>query len=579
MLTVTNFSFSFPNKDLYHEVNFTLEQGQCCAFIGASGTGKTTLAEMIVDPERRLFDGKIEQDRDYKIGYITQFLQASADDQTTVFDYIAAEFVALQAQIEQVCEQMGDTDDLDALLEQYQTLLDAFQAIDGDHYEHNIKRLLNLSNLLPLQDVAVSKISGGEFKLTQVIKQMLVNPHFLIMDEPDAFLDFENLNALKDLVNAHKGTMLIITHSRFLLNHCFNKILHLENMEIQEFDGRFIDYQCALLEQKVEAQELSFADDEEIKRNEILIDRLRETATETDDERNGRALNARVKINERLIQRRIKAPFVQINEPKIVLSTTQVVDDEWAVAVENLALGFGSMLFENADFSIKPTEKVAIIGANGTGKTTLLREIFKAEADEIRIHPDASIAYLSQQQGEMLKEENSVYDEFFDAGFESYESIETHLKQYGFGKEKMEQPISAFSGGEKNLLQLAKISAGDANLLLLDEPTSHLDTYAQIGLEKAINGYNGAILMVSHDFYFIANCMDYILMIENQTVRKMSCRKFRKIIYANHFDKNYLLLDQSKKQLETQIEHALAKHDFERAKGLVEQLKTLVEQM
>ena len=116
----------------------------------------------------------------------------------------------------------------------------------------------------------VSELSGGEFKLIQVIKEMLNSPDLMIMDEPDVFLDFENLNSLKNLINSHKGTMLIITHNRYLLNHCFNKIIHLENMELQEFDGRYIDYNFSLLQTKIELQELAIADDEEIERNENI---------------------------------------------------------------------------------------------------------------------------------------------------------------------------------------------------------------------------------------------------------------------------------------------------------------------
>jgi ATP-binding cassette subfamily F protein 3 len=140
----------------------------------------------------------------------------------------------------------------------------------------------------------------------------------------------------------------------------------------------------------------------------------------------------------------------------------------------------------------------------------------------------------------------------------------------------LNQKIESLSGGEKNILQLAKISATKANMLLLDEPTSHLDTYSQIALEEAIKNYNGAILMVSHDFYTIANCVDYVLIIEDKTIRKMSIRKFRKMIYSNHFDKDYLEIEQKKKEVETKIEIALKNTDFAQAKILSEKLEELI---
>ena len=143
----------------------------------------------------------------------------------------------------------------------------------------------------------------------------------------------------------------------------------------------------------------------------------------------------------------------------------------------------------------------------------------------------------------------------------------------------MTQRISNLSGGEKNLLQLAKIATSDANFLLLDEPTSHLDTYSQMALEKAMDAFNGGILMISHDFYAIANCMDYVLMVESKTIRRMSIRKFRKMIYANHFDKDYLELEQKKKMVETKIEQALKANNFELAGRLSEQLEPLIKQL
>ena len=193
-------------------------------------------------------------------------------------------------------------------------------AIGGEDFESNINKKLNLANLIKHKDLRVSELSGGEFKLIQVIKEMLKSPNLMIMDEPDVFLDFENLNSLKNLINSHKGIMLIITHNRYLLNHCFNKIIHLENMELQEFNGRYVDYNFSLLQSKIELQELAIADDEEIARNEILIDKLRFIATYNSEASRGKTLKARVKYQERLEARKIKAPFVYIKQPDISLA-------------------------------------------------------------------------------------------------------------------------------------------------------------------------------------------------------------------------------------------------------------------
>ncbi|ABR47737.1 ABC transporter related [Alkaliphilus metalliredigens QYMF] len=579
MIKVDNLSYSFPQKDLYNQISFTLDDGQHCAFIGSSGSGKSTLVDIIMDSERYMFDGILEIDPNCRIGYVSQFSQLDKTNKTTVFEYIAEEFIKLQHEIASICTEMETSSNIDTLLEKYQQALDVFDAIGGADFESNINKKLHLANLNKQENQMVSELSGGEFKLIQVIKEMLKSPDLIIMDEPDVFLDFENLNALKNLINSYKGTLLIITHNRYLLNHCFNKIIHLENKELQEFDGRYIDYNLSLLQSKIETQELAIADTDEIMRNNILIDKLRFIATNNSEASRGKTLKARVKVQERLETRRIKAPFVDIKQPVIHLVSDHEIEETVALKVTDYSVAFDDILLENINFEIKSTDKVVLIGSNGTGKTTLLREIFKNDHPSIEINKDIDVAYLSQLQNELLNESHTILEEFFDAGFKTYEEIKSYISNYGFGKEVINQKIGSLSGGEKNTLQLAKFSVGKANMLLLDEPTSHLDTYSQIALEKAIKNYKGAILMVSHDFYFIVNCMDFVLLIEDKAIRKISMPKFRKMIYANHFDRDYLEIEQKKKSLETNIELALQDTNFELAKVLSEELEKLIKSL
>ncbi|MBU3145357.1 ABC-F family ATP-binding cassette domain-containing protein [Clostridium sp. CF012] len=576
MIKVDNLSYSFPQKELYNNISFTLEAGEHCAFIGTNGSGKSTLIDIIMDPEKYMFDGKLTMDPNCSIGYVSQFSQQVETKETTVFEYIGEKFIKLQNEITSICSEMETSSDIESLLEKYQQALDAFDAINGDDFENKINKNLNLANLIKYKDLMISELSGGEFKLIQVIKEMLNSPDLMIMDEPDVFLDFENLNALKDLINSRIGTMLVITHNRYILNHCFNKIIHLENMELQEFDGRYIDYNFSLLQTKIELQELAIDDNEELERNEKLIKKLRFEATEYDQSSKGKSLNARVKIQERLEKRRIKTPFVDIIEPNISLVVDNEMVETIALKVNDYSVSFDDMLLENVSFEIKSTDKVALIGPNGAGKTTLLQEIFKNNHGAIEINQQVEVAYLSQLQGKTLNESNTILEELFEAGFKTYEEIRLYISNYGFEEEIINQKIGSLSGGEKNILQLAKVSASQANMLLLDEPTSHLDTYSQMALEKAIENYKGAILMISHDFYSIVNCMDFVLIIEDKTIRKMSMRKFRKMIYASHFDKDYLEIEQKKKLVETKIALALKDTDFTLAKVLSQELEELI---
>lgn len=605
MIKAEKLSYSFPQKDLYNKISFTLEDDVHCAFIGTNGTGKSTLVDMILHPDNYLYDGRLIVDVPGRIGYVSQFYSLDEEKEVTVFDYLSEEFVRLQNEINEICDAMATADELDELMERYQNVMDQFQAIDGDFYESNIRKQLKIANLKDYEDHLLTSLSGGEFKLIQVIREMMISPKFIIMDEPDVFLDFEHLNALKNLINSHKGTLLVITHNRYLLNHCFNKILHLENAELQEFDGTYIDYNFALLEMKIEQQELAAADMEEIERNRKIVERLRNEATKVDSATKGRSLKARVSLLERLEARKTKSPFVDIKQPQIELHTSAKSSDDVQgdisgqtdtdvtireerteqnhekviLEVENYSVTFDRQIMEDVTFSLEAGEKVAIVGPNGTGKTTILRDIYKNSNPAIRLDPDTKIAYLSQMHSEVFDEKETVLKNFEDLGFETEAQIVAYLKTYGFEEELAYNKVENLSGGEKNLLQLAKISRTNADLLLLDEPTSHLDTYSQLALEQAIEKYEGAVLMVSHDFYTVANCMDYVLFVEDKKLRKMNIRKFRKMIYADHFDKNYLELEQKKKEVENRIAFALQVGKFEDAKKYCEDLEQIINQM
>lgn len=585
MIKVENLSFGFPNVELYRNISFTLEYGQHCAFIGSNGTGKTTLIEMMLNPDKFMYDGKITRDEDWTIGYVNQFDKVDKDRDMTVYEFLSEDFVRNQRETEELCQRMADTEELEPLLERYQELMDQYQAMDGDHYESNIRKQLKLAGLSHLENLGISALSGGEYKLLQVIKEMLHQPQLLIMDEPDVFLDFENLNGLVGVINAYKGTLLVVTHNRYLLHHCFDKILHLEDTDVQEFNGNYISYNFALLLRKIELQEQAVKEEQEIERNRAMVERLRDDATEVDSAVRGRFLHAKVSQLARLEARRIKAPFVDIRQPTVHLPEVEGPGDvspedrKVVLHVDQYAVSFDDLLLENVSFDLREGDKVAIVGPNGTGKTTLLRDIFKNNHPAITLGEGVEVGFLSQLHGEMLNESNTVLEEFFELGFEDRDAIVVHLNRYCFNPDHLDSRIAVLSGGEKNLLQLAKIDVTKANFLLLDEPTSHLDTYAQVALEQAVADYKGTVLMVSHDFYNIVNCADYVLYVEDKSIRRMRIRTFRKKIYADHFSKDYLELELKKKDLEMQIAGHLKRSDFESAKALTEKLEEVIQAM
>lgn len=546
MIKISKLSYSVPTKDLFNKVSFEIEDDAHYALIGTNGAGKSTLFNLILNKEDFLYDGKVECCDEFvksRIGYVSQFSQKDKRTDQTVFEYISEEFVALDQKIAELCEKMATETDLDQIFEEYQIALDEKEAIDGDHYDVNIKKQLKLANLEKLENQKLDNLSGGEFKLIQVIKELLLSPKIIFMDEPDVFLDFAHISALVELINHHKGTIMVITHNRYLLNHCFNRILHLENGDIQEFEGSYIEYRLEILATKVDLQEAAIKDEEEIARQQGIVTKLRNKATAFDNASFGRSVHARQTMLDRLENRKTKMPFLELREPEIFFAMAEPVEEENILSLKDYEAAFDEQLLKGINFDIKPTDKLAIVGKNGTGKTTLLTDIWNQKKDSIMISEQAKMAMFSQV-----------------------------IDSNQFEKEKL-------SGGEKDLRQLEVIGTQNTNLLLLDEPTGHLDIYAQISLEKAIKSYEGCVIMVSHDFYTIANCVDYVLWVEDQQIRKMSIRRFRQMIYEKHFNKDYLLLEDKKKELELRIEQFLQKKEYEKAKDLLGQLEENIKLM
>jgi ATP-binding cassette subfamily F protein 3 len=407
------------------------------------------------------------------------------------------------------------------------------------------------------------------------MKEMLLSPNLLVLDEPDGFLDFGSLNRLCQLINDYNGTLLVITHNRYLLNHCFNKILHLENGDIQEYDGNYTEYRCSQLKEKLQLKLQSTSEQEEIERTEKMVGILRKRATILVNPVIGSAVNAKQTQLDRLRARQIKAPFIELREPKIELPAVEVETEHTVLSITDYKVSFDESLLEHINFELRAGEKAAVVGANGTGKTILMRDILKNSHPSIHIDENTSYACLSQLQGENIDETKTVYEVMENLGFETRESIREHLGKYCLEGDTLKQKAGQLSGGEKNLLQIAMIANTNAELLILDEPTSHLDIYAQMAVEKAISEYKGAVLMVSHDFYLVANCADYVLLVEDNTIRRMRTRSFRKMVYDKYFDQKYLEIDKKKQELEADITLAFQKNELITAEKLCSQLEAL----
>ncbi|MDD6160371.1 MAG: ATP-binding cassette domain-containing protein [Oscillospiraceae bacterium] len=515
VIKVEDLSFGFAQKDLYDHICFEIEKGDHAVLIGSNGTGKSTLIDMLLHPENYLYDGKIEREEMGEVGLITQFVRNEGAC-VTAYDYLAEPIVALLAEADALCGEMAEAEDMEEVCRRYQTCLDRIDAVDGYNYDSNIRRMLENAGLSGIADLSTAVISGGEYKMLSIIRSMLRKPQLLIMDEPDVFLDFENLVGLTRLINSYEGTVLAITHNRLLLNRCFDKVLHLENMELQEFPGSYAQYTRAMLETKIAMHEQSVKDAEWIEIQEKLVERLRDNATDVADPRLGRQLKARVSYLERLQARKTRNPFIEdvtheLRFPEIEEERT--IPD---IGFEDYSLAFDQPLISNASFRIGGGEKVALVGANGTGKSSMLNDLYG------RLEKDSAFG------GEI-----AIFKQIYD------------------------DDAQTLSGGERNIAQLKKIMQSNASVLFLDEPTSHLDTVAQRELEDALEAYRGTVLMVSHDFFTIMNCADRVLMLENGAIREMSGRAYRKSVYKQFFGSDIFAAERKRKEDEHRINDLL----------------------
>ena len=575
MIQVKKLSFDFPAKVLYKEVSFSLEMGQHCAFIGSNGSGKSTLVDMIINPDKYMYDGKIIKDESCRIGYASQFAVRDKEQEQTVFEYLSEKFVKNQNATVAICEEMAVAENVEPLFEKYQALLDEFVSMDGDNYISNIQKQLYLAGMRELEETKLSELSGGEYKLLQIMKEMLLSQNLLVLDEPDVFLDFGNLNRLCKLINGYKGTLLAITHNRYLLNHCFNKILHLEDGDIQEYDGSYSEYRCSQLKEKLKLKQQSIEEQEEIYRTEKMVDALRIRATIVANPTLGNAVNAKQTQLDRLLARQIKEPFIELREPLIEFKPVEAKDDYTVLSITDYSVSFDDVLLENISFELKSGEKVAIVGPNGTGKTTLIKDILKNNHPSIKIDENINYACLSQLTDENIDETKTVFEVMENLGFETKESISRYLEKFCLEGDALKQKVGQLSGGEKNLLKIAMIANTNAELLILDEPTSHLDIYVQMAVEKAISEYKGAVLMISHDFYLIANCADHVLLVEDKTLKRMRTRTFRKMVYDKYFNKEYLEVDKKKQELEAKITLAFKMDELVKVEKLCNQLEEI----
>ena len=504
-------SFGYCGESLLENIQFSLNEGDRVGLIGGNGEGKTTLLRLVLgelEPEK----GKIFRKNHCKIGYLAQ--NGGYDSQNTVFEEMKEIFsedekaIASLREIEQKISLLkeGDVEYL-SLSHKYETLNKFILARDSYNTTVKIRTVLNGMGFEGVYEQKISTMSGGEKTRLKLARLLLEEPDLLILDEPTNHLDVKTLFWLEEYLSSYKGAILVVSHDRYFLDRTVNQIYELEQKKLSVFSGNYSKYKILKAEKIANVLKEYEKQVEEIARMEDYVARNSARAS------TAKSAQSRVKKLEKM--ERIEKPPLPPTPPHFSFPFT-VRPYERILEVENLRLSAGEkLLLSDASFSILRGEKCAVIGDNGTGKSTLIREIILDKNPQIRRGRYVKTAYYDQENAN-LDGENTVLEELWSRHpLWEQTRVRNVLAQAKLEAEDIDKKVRMLSGGERAKLALAVFESEEGNFLLLDEPTNHLDLQARESLEEALQSFEGTILFVSHDRYFISAIADKVIELEN----------------------------------------------------------------
>ncbi len=497
------------------KITFSINEGEKIGFIGANGAGKSTLFKILTS-QLDYDNGELFIDKNKKIGYLSQNLALNSN--STIYEETLLVFdnlLALEKSLKDLETKMNEPYDAskedyhNRIIKEYTLTSELYNNRGGYTYKAEISRILKgLGFMEEDYNKPISILSGGQKTRVALCKLLLKNPDILLLDEPTNHLDLDAIEWLEDYLKSYKGTMFIISHDRFFLDAITNKTFELLNGHVDCYNGNytnFIDLKKKSYEVQLKAFNLQQA---EIKRQEEIITKYKSF----NREKSVRAAESRQKSLDKM--ERIDSPDKDPRATKIKFET-EIKSGNDVLHAENLSKRFGdNLLFENLNLDIKRSEKIALIGENGRGKTTLFRIIMDKIPSDTGIKilgKNIFVGYYDQEQSN-LNPEKTIIDEVWDE-FPKLTTTElrTALAAFLFIGEDVFKKISTLSGGERCRINLLKIMLSKSNFLLLDEPTNHLDIMSREALEDSILGYDGTVIVISHDRYFLNKVITKIL--------------------------------------------------------------------
>ncbi|WP_142339013.1 MULTISPECIES: ribosomal protection-like ABC-F family protein [Bacillus cereus group] len=505
--SVNNVTKSFGGNTIFENISLEIKNGERVGLVGRNGSGKTTIFGLLTGMES-LDAGAIHMKKGTRIGHVAQI--PKFDEAMTVYDVLSSAFKVekeLEKEMHALEKNMAveqEQSALEKLMERYGVIQEKFAFLGGYEIEANIMKVANGLQVTDLFSRVFTELSGGEQTKVSLAYMLLQKPDLLLLDEPTNHLDLFAVEWLEQFLKEYTGTVMVISHDRYFLDEVVTKIFDLEDGEIHVYHtnySQFVEEKEERLLQEFQAYQ---EQQKKIKKMKEAIKRLREWANQANPPNEG--LHKRARNMERALERieKLKRPILERKQMGLQFEGQERSGKD-VVVMKEVSKGFaGRPLFEQANLHVRFQERAAIVGRNGTGKTTLLKLLLKEinpDVGEIRIGSSVKIGYLSQHTYGNVK--SNVLEAFREYVAVTEGQARHILAKFLFYGPAVFKKVTQLSGGEKMRLRLAQLMYQDINFLILDEPTNHLDIESREVLEEALEQYNGTILAVSHDRYFL----------------------------------------------------------------------------
>ena len=517
ILSCNNITKTFGTDTILSDCSFHIEEREKAAIVGPNGAGKSTLLKIIMG-RLPADDGTVTISKDKTLGYLAQHQNLSSDG--TIYDELLSvkkDIIALEEKIRETEQQMKNAtgEQLDTLLDLYTKMNHQFELENGYAYQSEIVGVLKgLGFTEDDFSLPVSTLSGGQKTRVALGKLLLSRPDIILLDEPTNHLDMESIRWLENYLLGYNGSVIIVAHDRYFLDRIVTKIIEIENTHVTVFSGNYTAY----ADKKKILRNMQLKEylnqQREIKHQQEVITKLKQFNREKSIKR----AESREKMLDKL---EVVDKPAEINDKMNIELNPSVISGNDVLSVSHLSKAFDdNILFTDISFDIKRGERVALIGNNGTGKTTILKiinDILPADSGEIKLGSKVTIGYYDQEH-HVLDPDKTLFEELQDAYPDlNNTQIRNTLAAFLFTNDDVFKYIRDLSGGERGRVSLAKLMLSNANFLILDEPTNHLDMVSKEILENALNSYTGTVLYVSHDRYFINTTATRIIELVGQT--------------------------------------------------------------